>query len=107
MMQKVLNKQLSEMPLVRGGYEYCSSRGRGVRRGMKRDRVTRDLPTPTQSPRFMSPVANSSKVVDANEEVPKIVVVFCNLGTLADLCSIRFEVDMSTVVAEVEVFVEG
>nr|GFA66463.1 hypothetical protein [Tanacetum cinerariifolium] len=35
---------------------------------MKRDRVTRDLPTPTQSPRSMSPVANSSRVVDANEE---------------------------------------
>ncbi|GKA27283.1 BTB/POZ domain-containing protein-like protein, partial [Tanacetum coccineum] len=32
-------------------------------------RVTRDLPTPTQSPRSMSPVANSSRVVDANEEV--------------------------------------
>ncbi|GJX43205.1 hypothetical protein Tco_0259881 [Tanacetum coccineum] len=55
---------------VRGGYEYYGSRGRGVRRGMKRDRVTRDLPTPTQSPRSMSPVANSSIVVDANEEVP-------------------------------------
>ncbi|GJZ03442.1 hypothetical protein Tco_0536717 [Tanacetum coccineum] len=36
---------------------------------MKRDRVTRDLPTPTQSPRSMSPVANSSRVVDANEEL--------------------------------------
>nr|GEY55230.1 hypothetical protein [Tanacetum cinerariifolium] len=55
---------------VRGGYDHYDSRGRGVRRGMKRDRVTRDLPTPTQSPWFMSPVANSSKVVDANEQVP-------------------------------------
>ncbi|GKB84055.1 pentatricopeptide repeat superfamily protein [Tanacetum coccineum] len=39
-------------------------------RGMKHDRVTRDLSTPTQSPRSMSQVANSSRVVDANEEVP-------------------------------------
>ncbi|GJU83886.1 hypothetical protein Tco_1291432, partial [Tanacetum coccineum] len=51
---------------VRSGYEYYGSRGRGVRQGIKRDRVTRDLPTPTQSPRSMSPVANSSRVVDAN-----------------------------------------
>ncbi|GKA74120.1 hypothetical protein Tco_0780422, partial [Tanacetum coccineum] len=55
---------------VRGGYEYYGSKGRGVRRGMKRDRVTRDLSTPTQSPHSMSPVANSSRVVEANEEVP-------------------------------------
>nr|GEW65540.1 hypothetical protein [Tanacetum cinerariifolium] len=52
-----------------------SIRGRGVRRGMKCDRLTRDLPTTTQSPCFMSPVANSSKVVDANEEEDTVVMV--------------------------------
>ncbi|GKD23866.1 hypothetical protein Tco_1225569, partial [Tanacetum coccineum] len=45
-------------------------REQGGHRGMKHDRVTRDLSTPTQSPRSMSQVANSSRVVDANEEVP-------------------------------------
>ena len=54
---------------VQGRSEYCGSRGRGVRRGMKRARVTLNLPTPTQSPHSMSPVANSS-VFEASEEVP-------------------------------------
>ncbi|GKC82896.1 hypothetical protein Tco_1138613 [Tanacetum coccineum] len=41
-----------------------------VHRGTKRDRVTRNLPTPTQSPHSMSPIADSSRVFEASEEVP-------------------------------------
>ncbi|GJX52841.1 GRAS protein [Tanacetum coccineum] len=55
---------------VRGGSQYCGSRGRGVHRATKPDRVTRNQSTTTQSHHSMSPIADSSRVFEASEEVP-------------------------------------
>ncbi|GKB93574.1 GRAS protein [Tanacetum coccineum] len=55
---------------VRGGSQYYGSRGRGVHRATKPDRVTRNQSTTTQSHHSMSPIADSSRVFEASEEVP-------------------------------------
>ncbi|GJX96780.1 hypothetical protein Tco_0352578, partial [Tanacetum coccineum] len=60
-----------EVPDTRGieGISDYGSRGRGVHRATKPDRVTRNQSTPTQSHHSMSPIADSSRVFEASEEV--------------------------------------
>ncbi|GJX52842.1 hypothetical protein Tco_0281211, partial [Tanacetum coccineum] len=70
------------------------SRGRGVHRAMKPDRVTRNQSTPTQSHHSMSPIADSSRVFEASEKELQHVLVAL------------FEGDLSTMVAEREVFIK-
>ncbi|GJX00984.1 GRAS protein [Tanacetum coccineum] len=66
---RVFEASEEELQHVRGGSQYYGSRGRGVHRAMKPDRVTRNQSTPTQSHHSMSPIADSSRVFKASEEV--------------------------------------
>ncbi|GKC35029.1 transposon, En/Spm-like protein [Tanacetum coccineum] len=68
-LDQVVTLPSTEVEEVRGGSQYYGSRGRGVHRATKPDRVTRNQSTPTQSHHSMSPIADSSRVFEASEEV--------------------------------------